>query len=86
MKKPPNFWLTLSTPTIGFLRVVGATPGGAEAQLSMHAEPTYWHRTGANLTVLLLLLHLAGAVKHEWFDREPTLMRMTIAFGQRRSA
>jgi cytochrome b561 len=78
MKKAPDFWWTVRTPTIPLLENVGATPGGAAAQIVMHEEISHWHEIGAYLTLLLIILHVAGALKHEWFDREPTLMRMRL--------
>lgn len=78
MKRAPDFWWTVKTPTIAVIENLGATPEGVPAQEVLHDEVARWHAVGAYLTVLLLLLHLAGALKHEWFDRQPTLMRMSI--------
>lgn len=78
MKRPPDLWWAVRTPTIGLLEDVGATPGGAAAQIVMHQKITHWHEIGAYLTILLLLLHVAGALKHEWFDGEPTLTRLSL--------
>lgn len=78
MKRTPDIWWTVPTPKILLVENVGRTPGGAEAQIEMHREFAGWHELGGYLTALLFLLHVAGALKHEWFDREPTLMRMTL--------
>lgn len=82
MKRAPDIWWMVELPTISLIRDIGATPEGVNAQEILHHEVAEWHEIGAYITVLLLLLHVAGAMKHEWFDREPTLMRMTIRRSQ----
>jgi cytochrome b561 len=42
----------------------------------MHALFGEAHELGAYALYALLFLHVAGALKHQFFDREPELQRM----------
>ena len=65
-------------PEIGILERMGETPDGIPVQRVVHDELVEWHAVGGYLTVALLLLHILGAVKHQWFDGEAELARMGI--------
>ena len=48
------------------------------AQKTAHGRFVAAHVAGAWILIGLLVLHIAGAVKHQWFDRQPELARMGI--------
>jgi cytochrome b561 len=76
---PPRiWWVLMPMPVITPLQDLGAEPGGVGPQQALHKEITDWHMIGGWLSLLLLLLHVAGALKHQWFDRHLQLQRMGI--------
>lgn len=76
---PPRlWWVGPRLPIITPLQKLGAEPGGVAPQKILHDEIAEWHKIGAWLTIFLLLLHVAGALKHQWVDRSPTLQRMGL--------
>lgn len=77
-------WGIVPLPMIEPVARIGETPGGAEAQKVLHEEFVSWHGFGSYLLAALLLLHIAGALKHQLVDRESELARMGI--GRRSSA
>jgi cytochrome b561 len=48
------------------------------AQKAAHGVFVNAHAVGGWILVGVLVLHVAGALKHQWFDREPELARMGI--------
>jgi cytochrome b561 len=44
----------------------------------MHERFVGVHAAGAWMILGLLLLHVAGALKHQWIDRHPELARMGL--------
>lgn len=75
--QPPRIWFfMMPMPAITPIQEIGNEPGGVEPLRVLHDKLAEWHELGAWLTVLLLLLHVAGALKHQWIDRHPTLQRM----------
>ena len=40
-----------------------------------------WHQRSAMLLAALVLLHVAGALKHHWMDRDGLLRRMGVGRG-----
>jgi len=75
-KRPELWWGLGPLPAIDVLEDVGETKEGVKAQHVMHEVFVDWHAAGAWMMLFLLLLHLAGALKHQWLDRELTLQRM----------
>lgn len=76
---PPRlWWVGPRLPIITPLQKLGAEPGGVAPQKILHDQIADWHKIGAWLTIFLLLLHVAGALKHQWVDRSPTLQRMGL--------
>jgi len=76
------FWNLVPLPVIAPIEAIGEEPGGAAPQHILHEEFAKWHSIGAYLLIALLLLHIAGALKHQFIDREPELARMGV--GRRR--
>jgi cytochrome b561 len=70
-------------PVITPLANIGSEPSGIKPQRVLHDAIAEWHAIGGWITLLLLVLHVAGALKHQWLDRHPELQRMGI--GRRRS-
>ncbi|EIZ79919.1 putative cytochrome b-561 protein [Novosphingobium sp. Rr 2-17] len=74
----PKIWWIIPMPQIMPLANIGKEPGGVEPLETLHDEIAEWHGVGAWLTVLVLVLHIAGALKHQIIDREPQFARMGI--------
>ena len=76
---PPGIWFVIPLPAISPIAEIGRTPGGVQPQHILHEELAEWHEIGGYLMVLLLLLHIGGALKHQYVDKEPELERMGLA-------
>jgi cytochrome b561 len=75
---PAKLWFFLPLPVITPIADIGATPGGVEPQKVIHDRFVAWHSTGAYLTLALLILHIAGALKHQIIDKHRELARMGV--------
>lgn len=76
---PPRiWWVLMPMPAITPLQDIGAEPGGVKPQQVLHDKIANWHTIGGWLSLILVLLHVAGALKHQWVDRHPELQRMGI--------
>jgi cytochrome b561 len=75
---PAKLWFFLPLPVITPIADIGATPGGVEPQKVIHDRFVAWHSSGAYLTIALLLLHIAGALKHQIIDKHRELARMGL--------
>lgn len=42
------------------------------------------HSIVGNITMLIIALHIAGALKHSWYDKIPSLSRMSLSSSQKR--
>lgn len=81
---PVTGWAMASTsssgvPTLWFgLFEVPALPGlsGSEEMHDIHEASEEAHEILANLTILLLLLHVGAALKHHFWNRDDVLRRM----------
>jgi cytochrome b561 len=69
-------------PVIAPIEAIGKEPGGAAPQHVLHEEFAAWHGVGGYLLLSLLILHIAGALKHQFIDRQSEFARMGI--GRRR--
>lgn len=78
-----KIWNLLPLPLIGPIEDIGAEPGGVPAQHKLNEEFIKWHSVGGWLLIGLLILHVAGALKHQFIDRHAELARMGIG-GKRR--
>lgn len=79
---PTMFWWAVPLPMISTLQQIGATPGGVAPQKVVHDDFGELHEIGAFVMLFLLLLHVAGALKHQFLDGHDELGRMGI--GRRR--
>lgn len=81
---PRMLWEAVPIPLIGPITELGRTPEGVAEQAELHEKIETAHEIGAWLMLALLLLHLAGALKHQFADRLPELARMGL--GRARAA
>jgi cytochrome b561 len=71
---PIDFWGLFEMPRIPW--IMNMPPGHAKELLDVVAGKIH---VGLSFVLYFLLAaHLAGAIKHQWFDRIPTLQRMTF--------
>jgi cytochrome b561 len=77
-KGPPGIWWVIPLPTITPITDIGREPGGVAPQHKLHEQFADWHEIGAYLMILLLVLHIGGALKHQIVDKEPELQRMGV--------
>ena len=81
---PLSGWVMTSTsssgvPTLWFnIFEVPALPGlsGSEEMEDIHESAEETHEFLANMTILLLLLHIGAALKHHFWNRDDVLKRM----------
>lgn len=81
---PMKVWNMVPMPAIAPIEAIGTEPGGLAPLRKLHDEFVDWHSIGAYLLLGLLLLHIAGALKHQFVDRQSEFARMGI--GRRRQA
>ena len=75
---PPGIWWIVPLPPIAPIANIGLEPGGVKPQHILHEELADWHKVGGYLMLLLLVLHISGALKHQFLDKEPELQRMGL--------
>lgn len=71
-------WGVFPLPLLRPIQIIGQTPGGLAPQKVLHDELVDSHAIGGYITIALLLLHILGALKHQFVDRERELARMGI--------
>jgi cytochrome b561 len=69
-------------PKIALIEAVGREPGGVAPQHVLHEEFVAWHSVGGYLLIGLLILHILGALKHQFIDKQREFARMGV--GRRR--
>ena len=79
-----KIWFVIPMPSITVLQRVGEQPEGVKAQGELHETFVGWHSLGGYLLLALLLLHVAGALKHQILDRQAELARMGVGWRWRR--
>jgi cytochrome b561 len=77
-------WNLVPMPAIAPIEAIGEEPGGVAAQHVLHEEFAEWHRVGGYLLIGVLVLHIVGALKHQFIDRQSEFARMGI--GRRKSS
>ena len=73
-----KIWNLVPMPTITPIEAIGAEPGGVPPQHRLHDEFVDWHSVGGYLLLGLLILHIVGALKHQFIDRHSEFARMGI--------
>jgi cytochrome b561 len=82
---PPRIikiWNLVPMPVIVPIEAIGQDSGGVAAQRVLHQEFAEWHGVGGYLLLGLLILHVLGALKHQFIDKQSEFARMWI--GRRR--
>ncbi|NIJ07079.1 cytochrome b561 [Sphingomonas vulcanisoli] len=75
---PPMFWNLVKLPLIKPLQDIGRTPEGVAAQKEKHEQIETFHGLGGYVMLALLFLHIVGALKHQFIDRQREFARMGI--------
>lgn len=73
-----TIWWSVPLPSIRPIQAIGDTPGGLLPQKRLHDELVDWHSLGGFMMLALLVLHVAGALKHQIIDGQPILQRMSL--------
>ena len=80
-RPPPRtrlIWGVVPMQPIRAFEQLGQTPEGVPGQKILHDEFVRWHSMGGYLIVGLLLLHVGGALKHQFMDGHATFARMGL--------
>ncbi|PNG24394.1 hypothetical protein CR492_18950 [Methylocella silvestris] len=77
-RREMKVWGFITLPPIKAIQDLGETAGGYEPQQALHEEFVSWHSIGGYLLILALALHIAGALKHQYVDKEPEFQRMGL--------
>lgn len=85
-RKPPMFWGLAPVPMIAPVANLGREPSGVAGQRAFHEQMEGVHEKVAWMLLLLLFMHIAGALKHQLIDREPELARMGLGRRRNRAA
>lgn len=77
---PPaaKIWGLIPMPLIGPIEAIGEEPGGVAPLHVLHEKFVEWHEVGGYLLIGLLILHILGALKHQFVDRQSEFARMGI--------
>lgn len=75
---PMMIWGVVPLPMIAPISNKGRLPEGVPQQHELHERIETVHLIGGWVMLALVLLHLAGALKHQFVDRERELARMGI--------
>jgi cytochrome b561 len=80
-KPPPplRLWNVLTMPKITAIEAIGTEPAGVAPQRVLHDEFVEWHSVGGYLLIALLILHVVGALKHQFIDKQSGFARMWVA-------
>ena len=74
----PPIWLLIPLPFIEPIHEIGRDPAGLPEQRAVHARFDTVHKIGGWSLLFLALLHVSGALKHQFIDRQRELARMGI--------
>lgn len=77
-RKPSQFWGLAPVPLITPLQDMGRDPAGLPAQKAKHQQLGELHELGGWIMLALLFLHIGGALKHQFIDRQREFARMGI--------
>jgi cytochrome b561 len=80
---PTMVWGLFKLPLIKPVNEIGRTPEGVPQQHALHERIETFHMIGGWVMLALFLLHVAGALKHQFVDRERELARMGIGRARR---
>lgn len=74
----PPIWFLFTLPLIEPIQRIGSEPSGLPAQRAVHARFDTAHLLGGWSMLILALLHVSGALKHQFVDGHRELARMGI--------
>jgi cytochrome b561 len=74
----PPIWFLFKLPLIKPINEMGRQPEDVPAQQKLHDQFDTLHWLGGWTMLTLFLLHVAGALKHQFVDRHRELARMGI--------
>jgi cytochrome b561 len=79
-KPPPplKLWGVATMPRISAIEEIAREPAGVPAQRVLHDEFVDWHGVGGWLLLALLVLHVLGALKHQFMDKHAEFERMSF--------
>jgi len=78
---PPRLmkvWNLFPMPVIAPIEAIGKEPGAVAAQHVLHEKFAEWHGVGGYLLLGLLMLHILGALKHQFIDKQSEFARMWL--------
>lgn len=75
---PTMVWGLFKLPLIAPVNDIGRTAAGVPEQRELHERIETIHGIGGWIMLTLLLLHVAGALKHQFVDRRAELARMGV--------
>ncbi len=78
LRGPTMVWGVVPLPLLSPISAIGRTSQGVPSQRALRARIATFHRFGGWVMLALLLLHVAGALKHQWVDRQRALARIGI--------
>ena len=81
--KQPMIWWVIPLPKIKPLENMGRDPAGVLAQREKHEQIETVHGLGGYVLLALLILHIAGALKHQFIDKKREFARMGIGTSER---
>lgn len=76
--KGPVIWGLVPIPTIAPISEIGRKAGGVAEQRALHERIETLHLYGGWALLLLFVLHVAGALKHQLVDKRRELARMGL--------
>jgi cytochrome b561 len=82
---PTMVWGLFKLPLIGPIHEIGREPDGVPHQRELHEQIEQVHLLGGWIMLALLVLHVGGALKHQFVDRERELARMGVGTAERRA-
>ena len=79
-KPPPpmKIWNVLPFRKISAIEEIAREPAGVAPQRVLHDEFADWHGVGGWLLLALLVLHVLGALKHQFIDKQSEFARMWV--------
>jgi cytochrome b561 len=77
-RPPAKLWMVAPFPYITPIREIGREPAGLAQQRKLHDDYEQVHGNLGWIMLVLLILHIGGALKHQWLDRLPELERMGL--------
>lgn len=81
-RPPAMFWGLFPVPKIGPVANLGRETAGVAEQQAFHEQMEGVHQKVALGLLFLFFLHIGGALKHQFIDREPELARMGLGGGR----